>query len=400
MAGDGKRKRLQVKLRGFLEHSARHDASAQGPRILFFSGGTALKDASHEIACSTHNCVHLITPFDSGGSSATLRKAFDMPAVGDLRVRMMALADHQHPGNPEIYTLFAYRLPEDAPTKMLKKEMGMLLAGTHPLVAQIPVPMKGIIQEHLEIVAEAMPPDFPLGGANIGNLVLAAGYLTYGRKLEKVASIYSGMLHTRGIVRTVVDDTAHLAVRLDSGQLLVGQHRFTGKNGTKISSAIRDIWLTASEDSWEKIELDIDDTTRSLIAGADAICYPVGSFYSSVVANLLPCGVGRAVASNPCPKIFVPNLGTDPELAGHTLAMQVERLISLLRKDAPDAAPAEVLSRVLVDADNGVYPGGLPEKLLKGLGIELVHMPLVKEDKGPLADSRLLAKALMEVAGI
>ncbi|MGE4294032.1 MAG: 2-phospho-L-lactate transferase CofD family protein, partial [Desulfovibrio sp.] len=66
---------------------------ALGPRVLFFSGGTALRDTSAELVRYTHNSVHIITPFDSGGSSAILRKAFDMPAVGDIRNRLMALAD-------------------------------------------------------------------------------------------------------------------------------------------------------------------------------------------------------------------------------------------------------------------------------------------------------------------
>jgi hypothetical protein len=53
-----------------------------GPEILFFSGGSALNDVSRVIKNHTYNSTHLITPFDSGGSSAKLRQAFDMPATG------------------------------------------------------------------------------------------------------------------------------------------------------------------------------------------------------------------------------------------------------------------------------------------------------------------------------
>lgn len=369
------------------------------PGLLFFSGGTALRETAHELGCRTANCIHLITPFDSGGSSATLRRAFNMPAVGDLRARMTALADNRHPGNPEIYTLFSYRLSDGAPDQDLRNELEQLQNGSHHLMAQIPQPMQGIIREHLCTFAAVMPPDFPLAGANIGNLVLSAGYLVHERKLAQVAALYSRMLRVRGIVRTVVDCVAHLAVRLASGEVLVGQHRFTGKGGTGVTSPIKDIWLTASEDSDEPVSVSIDRRTESLILGADAICYPVGSFYSSVAANLLPRGVGRAVAASSCPKIFVPNLGVDPELAGHTLAMQVEKLFSLLQEDAPDAKPADLISIVLVDENLGVYPGGLPRKLLKNLGIELVSMPLVRRDRPPLADARLLAEAFLRVSG-
>ena len=85
-----------------------------GPRVLFFSGGTALTEISRALKYYTHNSIHLVTPFDSGGSSAKLRQAFDMPSIGDLRSRLMALADEAVTGYPEIYRLFGYRLPKDA----------------------------------------------------------------------------------------------------------------------------------------------------------------------------------------------------------------------------------------------------------------------------------------------
>ena len=56
--------------------------------IVFFSGGTALTETSRVLARYGLPAVHLITPFDSGGSSAVLRQAFNMPAVGDLRNRI------------------------------------------------------------------------------------------------------------------------------------------------------------------------------------------------------------------------------------------------------------------------------------------------------------------------
>ena len=76
-----------------------------GSRILFFSGGTALAPVAAELSRHTRNAVHVITTFDSGGSSAELRRAFDMPAVGDIRARIMALADRSLEGNPETVEL-------------------------------------------------------------------------------------------------------------------------------------------------------------------------------------------------------------------------------------------------------------------------------------------------------
>ena len=53
-------------------------APEYGPKLLFFSGGTALRELSEVLVEYTHNSIHLITPFDSGGSSAVLRRAFAM----------------------------------------------------------------------------------------------------------------------------------------------------------------------------------------------------------------------------------------------------------------------------------------------------------------------------------
>lgn len=374
-------------------------SSKPGLRLLFFSGGSALKTTATELCRYSSNTIHLLTPFDSGGSSATLRRAFSMPAVGDLRSRIMALADAQQEGNPEVYTLFAYRLPVKESARRLMGEFTSLVRGSHPLIHQIPEPVNGILREHLVWFALHMPKNFSLAGANVGNLVLAAGYLRNKRRLGAVMALFSRMLKAQGIARPIVDANAHLAVRLASGQVVVGQHRFTGKEGVAVASPIESIWLTAAEDSTEPLQsLCIADRTARLITSAEALCYPVGSFYSSVVANLLPGGVGRAVAANKGRKIFVPNLGSDPELTGHSLLMQIERLLVPLQKDAPGSRPVDFLSHVMVDAQYGAYPGGIPERDLAAMGIGLIKVPLVREGKGPLADARLLAQALADNA--
>ena len=100
-----------------------------GPSILFFSGGSALRETSRVLKSYSHNTIHLVTPFDSGGSSAKLRQAFAMPAIGDLRSRLMTLADETITGHPEVYRLFTYRLPPDAASDQLRKQLAALVSG-------------------------------------------------------------------------------------------------------------------------------------------------------------------------------------------------------------------------------------------------------------------------------
>ena len=174
-----------------------------GPAPLFFSGGTAMRDTARALTEYTHNAVHIMTPFDSGGSSAALRRSFNMPAVGDIRARIMALADQSVKGNPEIYALFSYRLAGDQRQEALLRELASLCAGKHQLIRAVPDPMRKIIRTTLMQFAERMPADFVLAGASIGNLVLAGGYLTQRRHLDPVIFLYSRLVEARGIVRPV-----------------------------------------------------------------------------------------------------------------------------------------------------------------------------------------------------
>ena len=102
--------------------AAAHPADT-GPRPLFFSGGTALRRLSQELVHYTHNSVHIITPFDSGGSSAKLRRAFHMPAVGDLRNRLLALADRSPSGDPAMCRLAASRFPATGDAERLLRSL-------------------------------------------------------------------------------------------------------------------------------------------------------------------------------------------------------------------------------------------------------------------------------------
>ncbi|MBG0788951.1 MAG: GAK system CofD-like protein [Desulfovibrionaceae bacterium] len=367
-----------------------------GPRILFFSGGSALRAASRALIRYTHNSIHLITPFDSGGSSAVIRKAFHMPAVGDIRNRLMALADQSIQGNPEIFELFAHRLPKDLDQETLRRELDAMTRGRHPLVRSIPDPMRKIIRNHFHLFQEAMPPDFDLRGASIGNLVLTAGYLSNRRRMDPVIYIFSKLVQVCGVVRPTLNKDLHLAARLDDGRVVVGQHLLTGKEAGPLSSPIRDFWLTASLDSEEPVTPSIRTKIRDLILGADLICYPLGSFYSSVIANLLPQGVGAAVAENPCPKVFVPNTIPDPEAMGASVADQARILMGTLKESgAPDGRNG--LDFVLIDSKNGEYPGGIDRNGLDRLGLTIIDCELVTGDSAPLVDAQRLSEVLLSM---
>jgi hypothetical protein len=137
---------------------------------------------------------------------------------------------------------------------------------------------------------------------------------------------------------------------------------------------------------------------HKLIQQADLIVYPPGSFYSSLVANLLPQGVASAIAQNGCPKIYIPNLGTDNEQLGMGLDDGVERLLHYLERDMPGkSAKGKLLNFVLLDSENGVYPSELSDSLMQTLDIQVIDTPLISRQSAPYYDSKLLVSALLSL---
>ncbi|OBQ46529.1 GAK system CofD-like protein [Halodesulfovibrio spirochaetisodalis] len=373
-------------------------APQNGPRVLFFSGGTALQGVSRDIIKYTHNSVHLITPFDSGGSSAVLRDEFSMPAVGDIRNRLMSLADDSVLGNPEIYAFFTHRLNTEASQQELRTELAELAEGTHPLILAVPYPMRKLIQTSMISIRNHISDAFDLRGASLGNLVLAAGYLDNGRQLAPVIYLFSKLAEVRGTVRPIANVTAQLAVSLANGENIIGQHRITGKETAPLTTKIDSIWLAESQQSSEPVSVSISDRTSALINEAELICYPMGSFYSSVIANLLPSGVGESIARTKCPKVFIPNTGTDAEVVGHTLTEQIETLLFHLKKDAPSTiATSDVLNLIVIDSDATRYNGSLNHDMLSREGITVVSCDLITNQSSPYIDAAVLNRILLSL---
>ena len=366
-----------------------------GPCVLFFSGGTALNPLSRRLTDYTHNSIHLVTPFDSGGSSARLRDAFRMPSVGDMRSRLMALADHTVTGHPEIYDLFVYRFPKDADNADLRRRLEAMVVGDDTLVAAIPDPMRKLIRNHLRFFRNEMPTDFDLRGASIGNLILAGGYLNNERHIDPVVFMFSKLVEVLGTVRTVVNADLHLVAELAGGRRVIGQREITGKETPALNERIERLYLTDAEGSGEPTPVSIRQRSRDLIARAELICYPIGSFFSSVVANLLPEGVAESIAANPCPKVYVPNMGDDPEQYGLSVADCVKRLIEVL---GPPEDVQQVLRFVVVDSRRGHYPAGLSLDDLRRLGVGVIDADLVDSGTDGRIDSDKLIGVLLSLA--
>jgi len=388
-----------VKMPDPLRLSRYQKAPELGPSVLFFSGGSALNKFSRQFKRYTHNSTHMVTPFDSGGSSAKLRQAFDMPAIGDLRSRLMALADETVTGHPEVYRLFTYRFPGNGHNGDLKLRLEKMALGRDPLVDEIPNPIRRLIRNQLGYFMDAIPDKFDLHGASIGNLILAGGYLNNHQHLDPIIFLFSKLVGVRGTVRAVVNDHLHLAADLEDGQRVIGQHLLTGKETAPLGSPIEQLFLCKQLGNASPAKSEIRKKNRKLIQNADLICFPPGSFYSSLIANFLPKGVGAAVAVSDAQKVYVPNLGRDPEQLGMDLDRSVLTLLKYLRADAGSDCPDQkLLNFVLIDNQHGVYPSVLSPKLMKKLGVQVIDTRLVNPQSAPYYDPDLLSAALLSLA--
>ncbi|MES9859205.1 MAG: GAK system CofD-like protein [Candidatus Thiodiazotropha sp. LLP2] len=370
-----------------------------GPRILFFSGGTALNGVSRVLKNYTHNSIHLVTPFDSGGSSAKLRQAFNMPSIGDLRSRLVALADESVTGHPEIYNLFTYRFESGLKQSELIKQLEMIIRGRHKMIEPVPNPMKRIIRNLLGCFYDAMPVDFDLNGASIGNLILTGGYLNNHEHLDPVIFLFEKLVGVQGTVRAVANVDYHLVAELEDGSRVVGQHQLTGKEVAPLTSAVTGLSLSKSLDQYQPVRVKLRKKNQKLIQQAELICYPPGSFYSSLIANLLPQGVGAAIAANDCPKVFIPNQGEDPEQISMTLNDSLQKLMGYLTVHLPkESHPEQLLNFVLLDSEHGSVKPDLKHKLWQEWGIQLIDVPLISLKSAPHYDANLLVSALLSLA--
>lgn len=104
--------------------------------------------------------------------------------------------------------------------------------------------------------------------------------------------------------------------------------------------------------------------------------------------------MSRAVRAAACPRVFIPNLGNDPELFGLSVQDQVAYL---LRLAGAEDEPARALNWLLVDSDDGRYPGGIPDFWLRKHGIRVRRTDLVV--RPPYLDADRVCRELMLLAG-
>lgn len=361
--------------------------SQSGPSILFISGGSALTSFCHTLTKSTQNSVHLITTFDSGGSTAELRKHFNIPAIGDIRSRLITLANDSQPEIRHLANLLNYRFPHQAKPQNLKIELEHILTGEHILTQKLPLGLLNFIQHTLQSFFERKPANFKLNGASIGNLCLVGCYFSHDKNLDSCIEVFSELLDIKGKILPVLDDDYHLVAELESGRKICGQHLITGKEVNPIASPVKNLFLTQDLLFHTPQQPKTSQKVIDQIMQADLICYPPGSFYTSVIANLLVSGVAEAIHANPCPKVFLPNTTADPEQLGMNLTDMLSQLNQLGKCTK---------LKILLDEKDSSYPFSTQVDSLN-CGSEIIKLDIISPHSQPFYDTKKVVDALLNL---
>ena len=161
------------------------------PKIVVIGGGTGLSKLLQGLKEFSHNLTAIVTVFDSGGSAGRLRKDFNIPALGDVRNCLVALAEQED----LMRVLFDYRFENG---KALK-------------------------------------------GHSLGNILLTA-ILQQTKDLNKATHIASSVLRIQGKVIPSSLGNAQLKAKLSSGKRVKGEDKIP-EQATKTHSKIKKIWL-------------------------------------------------------------------------------------------------------------------------------------------------------------
>ncbi|MGL4721934.1 MAG: 2-phospho-L-lactate transferase CofD family protein [Desulfovibrionaceae bacterium] len=360
-------------------------------QILFFSGGTALYDTSKVLTSLTRNVVHLLTPFDSGGSTAILRDIFDIPAVGDIRNRILALvADTEEMG--AVKNLLDYRV-SNFPSAADSDEFYNILKGEHLLWNGIAIDIRNRFLSYLSNVLPLLPDSFTVNRASIGNCVIVGAVLQYKTFSCAIKSLSIAM-GIQEVILPVVEDSLYLVALLEDGSFIHGQHCITQR---KEHFHVVKLYLTdekpgSSVSLPKEISISINEDVTKYIESAQKICYSIGSFYTSLLAGLIPEGITQAIIANTGPKIYIPNIGKDFEQASMSVDACVKKLLETLKKNT-SADPFSFISHVILDPRKDSYANGVNEKYIQDLGIQIIHSYCLRSSKE--YDPNVLAQLLL-----
>lgn len=207
----------------------------------------------------------IVTVADDGGSTGRLREDFDMPAMGDVRNVLLALAESES----MLAEMVNFRFNENSMSE--------------------------------------------LAGHSLGNLILTALTETTGDFTQAIASM-SQFLNVEGDIIPVAPLGMTLVAEMKDGTIIRGE-----SNIPEYRNSIRRVYYENDVEANEKAIEAIEE--------ADIIVFGVGSVYTSILPNIIISGIRKALKKTKATFIYYCNVMTEPgETTGFTLEKHVKAI--------------------------------------------------------------------------
>ena len=236
-----------------------------GPKVVAIGGGHGLAVTLRAVQPWAGHVTAVVSTADDGGSTGRLRESWDVPALGDVRRCLTALAD-----------------PDDVWTRVLERRFD---AGE-------------------------------LAGHAVGNLVLLALTEELGDLQSACDEVARGFRIDRRRARVVpvTDDAIVLQGRTASGEVVRGQVAVAETEG------LREVWVDPACTAASRVAVEA-------IRAADLILLGPGSLYTSVLAAAVVGDLRKALADVSVRVVYVANLRADgAETSGYDVSDHVAAL--------------------------------------------------------------------------
>lgn len=218
----------------------------------------------------------VVTVADDGGSTGRLRAQYHIPAMGDIRNVMCAMAESES----LLSTLMNYRF-------------------------------------------EGASND--VGGHNLGNLLLTALTQNCGSFIEAIQS-FSKVMNVKGDIIPSSSEVITLYAVMEDGTIVRGESNIPNFNN-RISRV------------FYQSDVQATTQAVAAIHHADIIVYGIGSLYTSVMPNLIIRQLRDELAKSTAKKIYFCNAMTQPgETDGYALEDHVQAILDHTHAQAVDVA--------------------------------------------------------------
>jgi len=293
------------------------------PKVVILGGGTGMPVLLRGLKQYPLDLSVIVTVADDGGSTGEIRQQIKVPAPGDIRNVIAALANV----DKEITTLFQHRFEKN----------------------------------------------HELSGHSLGNLVLVAMSQVTGNFYEAVKQV-AELFQVEADILPVVNEEVTLHAEMDDGSTVTGESNIPIKN-----KKIERVYLTPDD-------IQPMPRVVQAIMEADVIIISPGSLYTSILPNIIMKDVIRALNQTEAKVIYVCNIMTQHgETDGYDATDHVKAIYNHIGCHTIDTIVVhnEAISEEVQEKyqSEGSYPVPYDKESLLQLGLHVIEENMI-DDKG------------------